>query len=159
MKRNQKGARRRRQTLQVWSLSQARAALPYLTSIVGSLREHRLEAQTQQRRADQLAARPGRPDRSSLIALEETRAAAQKALERFDNALHELHSLDIYCLDPIQGTALVPFVQDKQLAWFVYDLFAPEALSAWRFHDDPLEMRRPLEELEKAPGDDTTWLA
>jgi hypothetical protein len=159
MKRNPNRTKRRRQALQVWTLAQARTALPYLTSVMGSLREHRLEAQAQQRRAKKLAGRPGRPDRDSLIALEEARAAGRKAQEQFDTALHELHALDVYCLDPIAGLALIPFVHDKQLAWFVYDLFTPEALHAWRFHSDPLEMRRPMDELEKEPVDDSTWLA
>jgi hypothetical protein len=159
MKRNQKKATRRQQALQVWTRTQADAALPYITSVMRSLREHKLEAQAQQRRAAKLAGRPGRPDRGSLIAFEEARTAGQKQQEQFDTALHELHSLDVYCLDPLAGLALIPFVHDKQLAWFVYDLFAPEALHAWRFHSDPLEMRRPMEELDKEPADDSTWLA
>lgn len=160
MKRNQNEAKRRRQTLQVWTLKQARSALPYITSVVGSLREHKLEAQAQQRRAEKLAHQPGRPGRAALIALEEARDAGAKAQERFETALHELHSLDVYCLDPVNGLALIPFVHDKQLAWFVYDLFAPETLQAWRFHSDPLETRRPMEELDrKTTKDEETWLA
>jgi hypothetical protein len=159
MKRNRNEAKRRRQALQVWTPKQARAALPYITSVMRSLREHKLEAQAHQRRAEKLAGLPGRPDRDALIALEEARTAGAHAQERFETTLHELHSLDVYCLDPIAGTALIPFVHDKQLAWFVYDLFAPEALDTWRFHSDPLEMRRPVDELKKVPEDDSTWLA
>jgi hypothetical protein len=159
MKRNQKRTKRREQALQVWTRAQAGTALPYIASVMGSLREHKLEAQAQQRRAEKLAGRPGRPDRGSLIALEDARAAGQKAQQQFDTALHELHALDVYCLDPLAGLALIPFVHDKQLAWFVYDLFAPEALHTWRFHSDPLEMRRPVEELDKEPADDSTLLA
>ena len=159
MKRNQNEAKRRRQTLHVWSLAQAKAALAYIGSVLRSLREHRLEAQAQQSRAEMLARRPGRPDRRAIIALEEAKAAAAKAQDAFETALHELHLLDIYCLDPNQGLALIPFVHDKQLAWFVYDLFVPDALETWRFHSDPLEMRRPLDELKKASADEGTWLA
>jgi hypothetical protein len=159
MKRNQNEAKRRRQTLHDWSLAQAKAALGYIGSVMRSLREHRLEAQTQQSRAGKLARRPGRPGRSVIIALEEAKTAAAKAQDAFETALHELHSLDVYCLDPNQGLALIPFVHDKQLAWYVYDLFDAEPLRCWRFHSDPLETRRPLDELDKAPADDTTWLA
>jgi hypothetical protein len=28
----------------------------------------------------------------------------------------------------------------------VFDLFSPQGLEAWRFHGDPLEMRRPLQQ-------------
>jgi hypothetical protein len=159
MKSNRNEAKRRRQTLQVWSLAQARAALPYVGAVLRSLREHRVEAQAQQSRAEKLARRPGRPDRSSIIALEEAKAAAAKAQDGFETALHELHSLDIYCLDPNQGLALIPFVRDKQLAWYVYDLFDADPLRFWRFHSDPLETRRPLAELDKPEADDATLLA
>jgi hypothetical protein len=159
MKRNQNEAKRRRQTLQVWSLAQAQAALPYVGSVMRSLREHRLQAQAQQSRAVKLARRPGRPGRSTIIALEEAKAAAAKAHDAFETALHELHALDIYCLDPNQGLALIPFVHDKQLAWYVFDLFEADPPRFWRFHTDPLEKRRPLAELEKAQPDDLTRLA
>jgi hypothetical protein len=155
MKRNSKGAKRRRQTVRIWSHEEARTALPYLASIVRSLREHKLEANAQELRARQLANLPGRPDRVTLIALEEARKAAQEAEARFQDALFELQSLDIYCLDPIAGQALIPFVQDEQLAWFIYDLFDAEPLQFWRYHSDDLETRRPLREIQKGSGENT----
>ena len=66
-----------------------------------------------------------------------------------------LQAIDVYCLDPIQGLALIPFVHDKQLAWFVYDLFDAEPLRFWRYHEDSFETRRPLAELEVAFGGDS----
>jgi hypothetical protein len=151
MKRNQKESKQRRQILQVWSHDQARAALPYIASVLRSLREHKLEAQTHQLTASRLADRPGRPDRETLIAHEEALKAAQKAENQFQEALDELQTLDVYCLDPIGGQALVPFVHDDQLAWYVYDLFDAEPLRFWRFHSDPLEMRRPLDDMQNKP--------
>ncbi len=160
MKSNRNQARRRRQTLQTWTREQARAALPYLASVMHSIREHRIEANAQDRQAEKLAALPGRPDRNTLIRTEEAIKAARLADERFQEALQELQALDVYCIDPVGGTALIPFVHDKQLAWFVYDLFDPEALRSWRFHSDPLEARRPAAELENVPADDEgTWVA
>jgi hypothetical protein len=151
MKRNQKESKQRRQILQVWSHDQARAALPYIASVLRSLREHKLEAQTHQLTASRLADRPGRADRETLIAHEEALKAAQKAEGKFQEALDELQTLDVYCLDPIGGQALVPFVHDDQLAWYVYDLFDAEPLRFWRFHSDPLEMRRPLDDMQNKP--------
>jgi hypothetical protein len=160
MKSNRNGAKRRRQTLQTWTQEQARAALPYLASVMQSVREHRLEANAQHSQATNLAALPGRPDRDTLIRLEEAGKAAALAEQRFQDALQELQALDVYCIDPVGGTALIPFVHDKQLAWFVYDLFGEDPLRAWRFHADPLEARRPLAELEQVPADDDgTWVA
>jgi hypothetical protein len=158
MKRNQKGAKRRRRQVRVWTLEQARAALPYLSSVMRSLREHRLEAVTQHRTAERLAGRPGRPDRDSLIAHAEAAKAAGGADERFRDTLAELEALDIFLLDPIAGQALIPFVHDENLAWYVYDAFDPEPLRFWRYHSDPLDARRPMAEIQ---GDEQerTWLA
>jgi hypothetical protein len=158
MKRNQKGTKRRRRQIRVWALEQARAALPYLSSVVRSLREHRLDAVTQHRNAERLARRPGRPDRDSLIAHAESTKAAAQADERFREALAELEALDIHLIDPVAGQALIPFVHDDNLAWYFYDAFDVEPLRYWRYHTDSFDTRRPLEEIER--GDqERTWLA
>ena len=41
---------------------------------------------------------------------------------------------------------MIPFGKGDELAWYVFDLFSKQGLEAWRFHGDPLEMRRPLEQ-------------
>ncbi len=153
MKRNQRGAKRQRRQIQVWTLEQAKAALPYLSSVARSLREHHLEVVTHRLQARRLVHRPGRPDRATLLAQAEAREAAEKAEAHFQDALEELEKLDVYCLDPVAGQALIPFVQDEQLAWFVYDLFDSQSLRFWRYHSDPLETRRPL--IESGPGEFT----
>ncbi len=158
MKRNQKGAKRQRRQIRVWTLEQARTALPYLSSVLRSLREHRLEAVTQHRNAERLARRPGRPDRDSLIAHAESVRSADQADERFREALAELEALDIYLLDPLAGQALIPFVHEENLAWYVYDAFDPEPLRYWRYHSDPLDTRRPIADIEQE-DQERTWLA
>jgi hypothetical protein len=149
---NRKTSKRKKDTIQPWTYEQARRVLPYLRSIVQSLREHRVEALAEHRKAKEITDRPGRPDRSTLIAQEEALRAARAAEARFEAALEELHVLDIYCLDPIRGEALVPFVHDNQLAWYVYDLFDNEAFRFWRYHSDPLEARRPIAESWHGPA-------
>jgi hypothetical protein len=158
MKRDQKGAKRRRRQIRVWTLEQARAALPYLSSVVRSLREHRLEAMAHHLTAERLARRPGRPDRATLIAQTEAGGAAATAEARFQEALEELQAVDVFCLDPIAGQALIPFLHDKELAWYVFDLFDPEFIRFWRYHSDPLEARRPLAEAEQGDAE-ATWVA
>jgi hypothetical protein len=95
---------------------------------------------------ERLDSRPGRPDRQSLI----RRAAAVQEVDQADTKLEEtfdeLEAIDVYCLDPAQGLALIPFGKGDELAWYVFDLFSPQGLEAWRFHGDPLETRRPLEQ-------------
>ncbi len=56
--------------------------------------------------------------------------------------------IDVYLLDPVRGVAFVPFQKEEELAWFVFDLFDCDDLKTWRFHQDPLEMRRPIAELD-----------
>ena len=149
MKRQPKGAKERTQTIQVWTYDQARTAAPYLTSILRSLREHALEALLHHHRAKRIANRPGRPDRSAIIAQQEAEKEAHRADDRFHDALDELQQMDIYTLDPIQGQALVPFVHNDQLAWYVFDLFDAQPLRFWRFQSDPEETRRPVTSMQK----------
>jgi hypothetical protein len=158
--RNQKGARKRQQQLRLWTLPEALAATPYLTSVMRSLREHHVEAQSQHHAARRIRERPGRLDRTGRIQQEEAVRAAGLAEDRFQQALDELQALDIYCLDPLQGLALIPFVHDDQLAWFVFDLFDSKPLRSWRYHNDPLETRRPLSDLQPhKSAEEKTWLA
>jgi hypothetical protein len=154
MKRNRRGSKKYRQTIQVWTHDQATKALPYVSSIVGTLRETALETIQHEVQARRIAAVPGRPTRSSLIDHEEESRAAERARERFDQALDELHTLDIYSLDPVRGQALIPFAHGEQLAWYIYDMFDKEPLSFWRFHEDPLETRRSIAEVS---GQDNTY--
>ena len=132
--------------LHLWTYEAALRAVPYLRAVVRSLREHWLDLQSARRQIERLDSRPGRPDRQTLI----RRAAAVQELDHADRKLEEtfdeLQAIDVYCLDPVQGLALIPFGKGDELAWYVFDLFSPQGLEAWRFHGDPLEMRRPLGE-------------
>jgi hypothetical protein len=147
MKRNRKRSRRHQEELQVWTYEDARRAAPYVGSILRSLRETRLEAQQQDLTARRLGRRPGRPDRNAIIAQEEAATKAREAARRFHEFLDELHAVDVYCLDPVQGQALIPMAKDEQLAWLVYELFESDPITAWRYHKDPLEKRRPIGEI------------
>jgi hypothetical protein len=132
--------------LKLWTHPQAEKALPYVASIVRSLRETRLEALRHHFLGNRLASKPGRPSRKTLIAHEDAIRDADKAEGEFQTALEELQAIDVYCLDPIRGQALIPFAEGDQLAWFVYDLFDQEPLRFWRLHTDPFEERRPISE-------------
>jgi hypothetical protein len=130
----------------LWTYEATLRAVPYLRAVVRSLREHWLQLQSVRRQIQRLDSRPGRPDRRILV----RRAEAVKELEQVDAELEEtvdeLKAIDVCCLDPAQGLALIPFGKSDQLAWYVFDLFAPQGLEAWRFQGDPPEMRRPLEQ-------------
>jgi len=157
VKRNRNGSRKRQETIQVWTYDQARRVLPYVASIMRSLREQCLEARQQRLTARRLAERPGRPERAAILAHSAAVQAAQDAEERFHEALDELHTLDVYCLDPVAGLALIPFAKDNRLAWFVFDLFdQSDPLRSWRYHQDPLETRRPIAEALAGPPDHWT---
>ena len=133
-------------TRRLWTYEAALRAIPYLRAVVRSLRELWLHCQSVRRQIERLDSHPGRPDRQTLIrrtlAVKELAQADMNLEETFD----ELEAIDVYCLDPAQGLALIPFGKGDELAWYVFDLFAAQGLEAWRFHGDPLEMRRPLEQ-------------
>ena len=149
MKRQPKGANGHTQTSQVWTYQQAESAAPYISSIVRSLREHALDALTHYHRAKRIANRPGRPDRQTIIAQQEAEKEARRSDERYRDALDELQQMDIYTLDPIQGQALIPFVHNDQLAWYIFDLFDAQPLRFWRFQSDLEDTRRPVTSMQK----------
>jgi hypothetical protein len=111
---------------------------------MGSLREHWLETQSKRRDTERLESRPGRLDRSRILATEALKADQEEAECHFNEALQELLSMDVYLLDPVRGVALIPFRKDDDLAWYVFDQFNKEGLTGWRYHNDPLEQCRPL---------------
>ena len=150
MKRRSDRERASTATLRVWTLSEAQAAAPFLASIVRSIREHAQESLTQRRKLRRLTDKPGRPTRSDLIAQQEAEHAAQQAEDQFRDAVAELQALDIYCLDPVQGLALVPFIREEQLAWFIFDLFDSSPFRFWRFQSDPEETRRHTNTLRRS---------
>jgi len=139
-------------SLRLWTYDEAIKALPYLRGVAQSLRDHWLEMQQAKSTVRQIDARPGRPDRRALIAREEADRQAERANDAFETAVNELLHLSVYCLDPIRGQALIPFRQGDELAWYVFDLFAPDGLESWRFHQDPVDTRRPLAEQPVKPG-------
>jgi len=152
MKNRKKKRERRAVELHLWTIEQARQALPYLTSVMGSLRETRLEALTQDLRRQRLADKPGRPDTHALVALQDATQAAGQADGKFMDALMELQRMSVFLMDPVKGLALIPFLHGERVAWYVFDLFAEEHLSGWRYQEDDLEMRRPMAEVETAPA-------
>jgi hypothetical protein len=159
VKRNRQSSKEQ-QTIQVWTLEQARSLLPYLTSIIDSMREARLESQAHARRAAKLEARHGRPKRDQILEIADEKSKVKEADERFQKAQEELQQLDVYCIHPVQGLALIPFVNEDQLAWFIFDRFDENQLRFWRFHLDPVDVKHPIETMHKvAPVEEGTGLA
>ena len=147
MKRKRQRKKRKLRMINLWNYPQASKALPYLRSIAGSLREHWLAVQGKRLELQRLLKRPGRPDRTALLANEKVDAEKIAAEDRFNDALNELMGIDVYLLDPVRGVAFIPFQKEQELAWFVFELFDSEELKSWRLHEDPLETRRPVADL------------
>ena len=149
MNRRRKGAKRRSRILQTWSIRQAEAAVPYIRSVLTSLREDHLEVQARRLEVRRLAAGPGRRDRAGLLSLRQAQDEADRALERAVEDAEELAELDVYSLDPASGQGQLPFVYEEQLAWYLFDLFDErKPLRYWRFESDPTDMRRPITTLQ-----------
>ena len=146
MKSNRNRSKEPKETVRFWTYDEVRKASPYIASVLRSIREHQLEGQAHGRRAHRLAARPGRPSRTEIIAQAEEVRRAAEARDRLGEAVDELHSLDVFCTDPVRGEAIIPFVHEEKPAWFAFDLFAEETPLSWRYHDDPEETHRPIAE-------------
>jgi hypothetical protein len=125
-----------------WTFEEVQTAVPYFSSVVRSLREHFLEILAKRRELQTFAERSGRPDRKALIDEQEARRDLQKAEQDCQDALGELTELGVQPLDPVQGTALVPFVHDDQPAWYFFDLFDGQPIRSWRYQSDADETRR-----------------
>jgi hypothetical protein len=135
----------------LWTRLQAVRARAYLASMLHSLRDSLLKAKQHSLTAHRLATRPGRLNRAALIAQAEAIQESRVARDAVRDGMEELRSLGINCLDPVRGEALLPFLTQQQLAWFIYDLFAEEPLRHWRFHTDPPDTRRPIDEIHSDP--------
>jgi len=151
MKRKRQQKKRPMRMIKLWDYPRAHKALPYLRSVAQSLRDHWLEAQGKRLEVHRLSKRPGRPDRTAILAGERAAQEKTEAEDRFTDALNELMGIDVYLLDPVRGVAFIPFQKQDELAWFIFDLFDSDNLKSWRFHQDPLETRRPIAEVIADP--------
>lgn len=144
---------KRMRVLHLWTWSELKKAVPYLRSVAGSLREHWLDVLHSQRKLDQAAARPGPVKRQHLIESESLSDDRRRAQSKFDDALEELNRLDVFLVDAVTGTALIPFRKEDDLAWYVFDLFSRAGVAGWRYHSDPMEECRPLHLLPDSAED------
>lgn len=135
-------------SLRMWKYPDALKAVPYLRSLVQSLRDEWLQMRQALQTVDRAKARPGRPNRDILILLDETQRDVERAEARLEEIVNEMLALSAYCVDPGAGLAVIPFLRGQELAWYVFDLFDPQGIVAWRLYSDPLETRRPLAELD-----------
>jgi Uncharacterized conserved protein (DUF2203) len=151
MNHKHKSSRSKRKVIRVWTHPEAKRALPYIGSVMNSLREHWLETKKHEAQSRRLERQPGRPERSALLAQEKAGRESREAKQRFNEAYEELQKIEVYCIDPNQGMGVVPFVHQDKLAWLIYDLFDPGEFHHWRYHEDPLDTRRPIAEVTAAP--------
>jgi len=124
---------RRHRSLRVRTCAQARTVLPYVASILRSLREHRLDLLRHRLSAQRLAGKPGRSRRDTPLAQEEAAREEGRADAEYQKTLAELKSLGIRCLDSVAGLAIFTVYQDGYLRKYVYDLFDLQPL---RFPDE-----------------------
>jgi hypothetical protein len=145
MKPRRERSKKRMRVMNLWNWSDVAKAVPYLHSIVGSLREHWLDVLSVQNKIDKAAALKGLPKRQQLIEEKVHQDERHTAQTKFEDALEELNQIDVFLLDPVRGLAMVPFRKEEDLAWYVFDHFTPAGVIGWRLHNDPIEKCRPLE--------------
>lgn len=151
----QRDRSKRMQVMHLWTWNEAAKAVPYLRSITGSLREHwldMLQAQREMDRAD-VAKTPTKTEK--LVQNQRSMDERQRARDKFNDALDELHGIEAYLLDPVKGTAVLPFRKEDDLAWYVFDHFAAPGVIGWRYQNDPVEECRPLPVLKDANVSDS----
>ena len=150
MKRRDKKRAKNARVIRLWSLQEAGKAVPYLHSVIGSIRENWLDVQSLKRDANLVEKRvPAGTKR--LIALARAKSDVDSAETRFAEAIEELSRIDVFLLDPVRGLAFVPFRQGEELAWYLFDQFEDKGLIGWRLHSDTLETCRPLNLLTETP--------
>jgi hypothetical protein len=145
---------KRMHVMHLWTWSEVAKAVPYLRSITGSLREHWLDMLHAQRDIDRAAKLQLRPKTQQLLQNQHRLDERERARGKFDEALAELHGLEAYLVDPVQGTAIMPFRKEDELAWYVFDHFAPPGVIGWRYQKDPEGEYRPLNVLKDASVND-----
>ncbi len=131
-------------TLRLWTYGEAVDAIPYLCAVLNSLRDAWLNLGQARETLRRIGSASRRLNRAALIRRDDAIRDVNGAEAAFEEILHELGTLDVACLDPAQGHALIPFQQDGVLAWYHFDLFGMQHVGTWRFHSDPIEMQRPL---------------
>lgn len=137
--------------LRLWSLPDAQKVVPYVRSLMQSLREGWLNLRQAQESVQRAKARPGRPNRDLIIQMEESQRDVERAEAELQDIVADMMALSAYCVDPVAGLAVIPFLRGQELAWYVFDLFDEKGIIAWRLYSDPLETRRPLADLDTAP--------
>jgi len=152
MNRRSRKARKCSQPSPTWTIDRALAAVPYIRTVLSSMREHGIDILVWEERVRRLNTQPGRPDRARLVAVQEAEQKLAMARECYQDSAAELEGVDVYCVDALEGQALLPFIHEDQLAWYLFDLFAKKPLGSWRLHSDPDETRRPLSELQAQPS-------
>jgi hypothetical protein len=123
---------RRHRLSRFWTFAEARAVVPYVASIMRSLREQRLEYFRHHLAAERLAGKPGGTRRGTLRAHDEAARAAGRADAEYHQTLAELNSLGFRCLDSVARLAVLYVYHDEFVSEYVYDLFDSQPL---RFPD------------------------
>lgn len=149
MKRPRKSARktRRMRVIRLWNYPDAQRAAPYLRSVLTTLRNDYLDSLRHRLTIERLS--DHKPDRETLIALDDARKDLDRSEDAFREHHRELRKIDAFLLDPLEGVALIPCQKDDNLAWMVFEQFDKTGLTGWRWHKDPFDMRRPLNELSE----------
>jgi hypothetical protein len=136
---------KRMHVMRLWLWSEVVGAIPYLRSIIGSVRDHWLALAFARRELDRIERLPGRATRSRMIDVQRLQHDREQAQAKFEDAMQELADLDVGLLDPVRGLAHIAFRKQDDLAWYVFDVFAKQGIIGWRYHSDPIELCRPLE--------------
>lgn len=149
MKRNS-GKNLKKQFVQVWSYGQTIKALPYLLEVLRSLRENYLEMRFANHRLMKIDKSAKKPDRSVFIAKQDAQMECDVTSSKVAQDVAELESMGMVVVSPENAIIGIPFIEEDQLAWFIFSLFEKDYLVGWRFTSDPQDTRRTILPKHKA---------
>jgi len=141
---------KRMQIMHLWTRSDAVKAVPYLRSIIASLRECYLEVMNAERQVKLANQKKSATRLQQILDQEKRDDDLERARTKFNDALDELTKVGVFLLEPVHGFALIPFRKGDDLAWYVFDLFATSGLVGWRNHSDPIDACRDMSSLDEA---------
>lgn len=142
----------KRPGLREWTFEEVKKRLPYLRSLLETIRESSWRANAAYSRIRRLNRKPGRPDRQRYTAIEEAQQEFVARDREVLDALEEMTELGVLCNDPVQSVAMFYWKEKHDSggfrgAWFVFCPFGNQLY--WRYDEEPETTRRDVHQLSK----------
>lgn len=134
-----------------WEYKAVINAVPYVKSLMNSIRDCTIQINGIKSRLKRLADKPGRCDRQRYDEIGDLKLQEIKKQTELDWSQEDLKSLGVLCYDAVQQIAMFYFrMKDGDSfsgAWFVYSIV--DKSITWRRDDDEYDVRRKIQDIPK----------